>query len=278
MVCGSYLKSEERAMGMQFCDTLSAVPQLISPIIGAAIVTEFGGISLNGIRPLYYLQFAGFLLVLLIVLRMFSSPKSGGNQLTTSFIGGIQEVFKQGPAAKRWIIYTCLSTVPIFVSTTYIPLYAAQVKAVDQFILSGMATVSMIVPLILSLPTGHWADTFGRKKIIYVTTLLHCTSLMILILAPDATILILSAFLQGFFMLGAVTQGAMGAELVPTYLLGSWYGILGLFRGFVGIASPAIGGLIWDSIGPSYVFAFLIVTELVKILLLTRIPETLKTH
>jgi MFS family permease len=140
MVCGTYLKSEKRAMGMQFCDTLSAVPRLISPIIGAAIVTRFGGMSLSGIRPLYYLQFAGFLLVLLIVLGIFSSPKRGDNKLATSFIGGLREVFKQGPAAKKWIIYSCFSTVPVFVSTTYIPLYAAQVKAVDQFVLSGMAT------------------------------------------------------------------------------------------------------------------------------------------
>jgi len=48
-----------------------------------------------------------------------------------------------------------------------------------------------------------------------------------------------------------------------------------LFRGFVGVVASAIGRLIWDSIGLAYVFVFLIVTELVKMLLLG-VPETLK--
>ena len=276
MVCGSCLKSEERVVGMQFCDTLSAVPRLISPIIGAVIVTSFGGMSVEGIRPLYYVQVAGFLFVLLIVLRMFVSPKRVGDPPASSFAGGVREVFEQGSVVKRWIVYMCLSTVPMFVNPTYIPLYAAEVKTADQFVLGGMAVASMIVPLILSLPAGHWADRVGRKKVIYVTTLLHCFSLLLLILSPDTTTLLASAVLQGFFMLGAVTQGAMSAEMVPVSLLGRWYGLLGLFRGLASVAAPAIGGLIWDSIGPAHVFVFLIVTELVKMLLLTGVPETLK--
>lgn len=276
MVCGSCLKSEERAVGMQFCDTLSAVPRLVSPIIGAAIVTSFGGMSVEGIRPLYYVQVAGFLFVLLIILRMFVSPKRVGDPPASSFARGMREVFEQGPVVKRWIVYTCLSTVPMFVNPTYIPLYAAEAKTADQSVLGGMAAASMIVPLVLSLPAGHWSDMVGRKKVIYATALLHCSSLVLLVLAPDTTTLLVSALLQGFFMLGAVTQGAMSAELVPTYLLGRWYGLLGVFRGLVGVAAPAIGGLIWDSIGPAHVFVFLIVNELVKMLLLTGVPETLK--
>jgi len=276
MVCGSYLKSEERAMGMQFCDTLSAVPRLISPIIGAVIVTGFGGIGVNGIRPLYYVQVAGFLCVLIIILRMFMSLKRGGDPPATSLAEGMREVFEQGSVVKRWIVYMCLSTVPMFMNPTYIPLYSAEVKGADQFVLGGMAATSMIVPLVLSLPAGRWADMVGRKKVIYVTTLLHCSSLIVLIFALNTTTLLASAVLQGFFMLGAVTQGAMSAELLPNSLLGRWYGLLGLFRGLVGVVAPAIGGLVWASIEPAHVFIFLIVTELAKTLILTGIPETLK--
>ena len=277
MVCGSCLKSSERATGMQFCDTLSAVPRLISPIIGAAIVTSFGGISVDGIRPLYYVQVAGFLVVLLIILRRYPSYKRTGEARTSSFTKGVRDIFDQGSNVKRWIACACFSTIPMFVTPTYVPLYAAEVKTADQFVLGGMAAASMIVPLVLSLPAGHWADIVGRKKVIYATTLLHCSSLALLILAPNTTTLLASSVLQGFFMLGAVTQGAMTAELVPTQLLGRWYGLLGLFRGFVGVAAPAIAGLIWDSVGPANIFVFLIVAELVKILLLAGVPETLKT-
>ncbi len=68
----------------------------------------------------------------------------------------------------------------------------------------------------------------------------------------------------------------MTAELVPPSLLGSTYGILGLFRGITSVTAPLIGGLIWDAIGPEYVFFFVVITQLMNMLLLTTIPETLK--
>jgi len=276
MVCGSCLKSEERAMGMQFCDTFSAVPRLVSPIVRAIIISSFGGIGVGGIRPLYYVQVVGFLFVLLIILKMFASPKRADRSSTTSFVEGMREVFRQGSVVKRWIWYMCFLAVPTFMNSTYIPLYAAEVKTADQFVLGGMATASMIVPLVLSLLVGHWADIIGRKKVIYATTLLYCSSLVLLMLSSNAITLLFSAILYGFFMLGTVVQYAMSAELVPTHLLGRWYGILGLFSGLIGIAAPVVGGLIWDSIGPAYVLVFLIMTELAGILLLTGVPETLK--
>jgi FSR family fosmidomycin resistance protein-like MFS transporter len=276
MICGSCLKSEERAMGMQLCDTFSAIPCLVSPIIGAIIISGFGGIGVGGIRPLYYVQVVGFLFVLLIMVKMFTSPERLDRSPTTSFVEGMREVFRQGSVVKRWILYMSFSAIPTFINSAYIPLYAAEVKAADQFVLGGMATASMVVPLLLSLLVGHWADIVGRKKVIYVMTLLYCSSLLLLMLSSNAIILLISAILYGFFMLGMVVQYAMSAELVPTHLLGRWYGILGMFSGIIGIVAPVVGGLIWDSIGPTYVLVFLIMTELVAISLLIRIPETLK--
>jgi len=68
----------------------------------------------------------------------------------------------------------------------------------------------------------------------------------------------------------------MTAELVPPSLLGSTYGILGLFRGIVSLIAPLIGGVLWDTTGPEYVFFFVIATQLLNMLLLSTIPETLK--
>ena len=38
MVCGSCLANEERARGMQLCDTLSAVPRLVAPILSMFLI------------------------------------------------------------------------------------------------------------------------------------------------------------------------------------------------------------------------------------------------
>jgi len=277
MVCGSCLKSEERATGMQLCDTLSAAPRLVAPIFAAFIITAFGGITLEGIRPLYYLQVVGFSVLWLFTLRKFENPLSrSASRDTSSLVKGIRDVLGLGGTVRRWILFICFATVPMFVNTAYLPLFAAEFKGADQFVLSGMATASTFMPLLLSIPIGRLADTFGRKRVIFSLTPIYISSILMLIFAPNTTFLIISSILQGVLMLGMVTQGAMTTELVPPSLLGRWYGILGLFRGIVGIVSPLIAGLIWSNIGPAYVFLFLIITEVSKIALLITIPETLK--
>ena len=135
----------------------------------------------------------------------------------------------------------------------------------------------MVLPLLLALLLGRAADTFGRKKVLYVTIPLYCTSILFLIFAQNITMLLISGVLQGFYLLSAVTQGAITAELLPVSLLGRWYGILNLFRGLASIVAPIIGGSIWITIGPNYVFLFIILVEMSKLIVLwLAIPETLR--
>lgn len=277
MVCGSCLQNEERATGMQFCDTLSAVPRLVAPFLGAALITAFGGLNVAGIRPLYVLQVAGYLIILAVVLKRFTDPtRKRGERRRANLLADMRGVLSQGSAVRRWVLYICVSTIPMYVSPVYLPLYAAEVKHADQYVISALALTATIVPLLLSLPTGRLADTLGRKRVIYLLTPLYCASFLLLIWAPNASILIASGVFQGFFTLAGVTQAALAAELVPTTWLGRWYGTLGLFRGLVSVVTPSIGGLIWNLVGPDYVFVFLALTQALKMLVLTTIPETLQ--
>jgi MFS family permease len=277
MVCGSCLKNEERATGMQLCDTLSAAPRLISPMIAAFLITFFGGLTVAGIRPLYLIQVLGLILLVLLVFRRFVNPRTIEAASTElPFFEGMWDVFRQGIMVKRWILCTCLSSVPMFLNQVYLPKFAVEVKGADQYIVGGMATASAAIPLVLSLATGMLADVIGRKKVVYLTLPVYCSSLLLLVYATDSTMLIASGVLQGFLMLAGVTQGAITAELVPTSLLGRWYGILGLFRGVTSLIIPLIGGVIWSIVSPAHVFLFLVLTQVARVLIVITVPETLR--
>jgi hypothetical protein len=57
--------------------------------------------------------------------------------------------------------------------------------------------------------------------------------------------------------------------------MGRWTGILGLGRmGLAAIMAYACG-LIWDHVGPQYVFWFIIVFYVIRLPLLIKMPETL---
>jgi len=279
MVCGTYLKSEERATGKQMCDTISAIPTLIAPIVAAGLITKFGGLNAEGIRPLFFLQALGYTLVLGFTYKFyFDTLEMKASSIFSGFTRSIGEVFKIGVAAKPWILYIFLSSTTLYTSVTYLYAFVTEIKHGNEFVVGGMTAASMILPLLISLLLGRAADTFGRKKVLYITIPLYCTSILLLICAPNITTLLISGVLQGFYLLSAVTQGAITAELVPTSLLGRWYGILNLLRGLASVTAPIIGGFIWTTIGPNYVFFFMILTETSKMIILwLAIPETLKS-
>jgi MFS family permease len=262
---------------MQLCDTISAVPLLISPLVAALLITSFGGLTVAGIRPLYAIQVIGFSLIVVGVLWKFINPlKMQRSAKNWHFREGVRAVFTQGIMVGRWIVCVCLSTIPMFINQIYLPKFVEEIKGADQFVIGGMATAAALMPLILSIGIGKLADTIGRKKVIYLTLPLYCTSIILLVYASNSTMLYISGIFQGFYMLSGVTQGAITAELIPSSLLGFWYGILGLFRGLTSLIIPIVGGLIWTTFSPGHLFLFVVITQGARIVILHTMPETLK--
>jgi len=276
IVCGSCLRGEERATGMGLCDTLTAIPGLVSPLIGAIIITGFGGLNVGGIKPLYYLQVCGFSLLLVFFLSEFTEPKCRRMNVRLGFGRSVRELFDSGTRLKSWILFVSLSSVPLYMATmVYVPLFAAEIKHADAFVLGGMAMASMLMPLVLSIPLGRLADGIGRKKVLYLTISIYCLSLLFLLYAVNAAMLLISGVLQGFAVLASVTRSSMTAELVPPALLGRIFGILGLFTGTVMILSPVVGGILWSATGPDSIFYLIIALQVLGMFLLLTMPETL---
>jgi MFS family permease len=233
----------------------------------------------EGIRPVYYLQLAVLVLELIIITWMFTNPsKRTISKMGFGMLDGVREVFKQGVSVKRFLFYQSIFMIPLYLNTIYIPLYAAQVKGADAFTLGGMATAALLVPLILSIPSGRLADRIGRKKVVFLCMPLYCLSLLLLAVAPvgNSFMLIAAGVFQGFYTLGMVTGNAIRAEIVPISLLGSWGGVLGLFGGIIGVVVPLVAGYMWRMLSPLSVILILIVSVVVAAIGLSAMPETLK--
>jgi len=132
-----------------------------------------------------------------------------------------------------------------------------------------------LTSLVFGIPLGRLADRIGRKKVIYLTTYLVWASSLLLIWAPDTGFLIAAGVLQGFFHIGGPIRGAMGFELVPAGQMGRWLGIQRFFRMLLAAGAAYLAGVIWDRIGPEYVFFTAIGLDLVIMIpLLIGMPET----
>jgi MFS family permease len=279
VVCGNSLANEDRATGMSFCETLAAgLLGIIGPLLGAFLVGRFGGVNVNGIRPLFFISLAGAVISFLLVYTQLSNRKWGyQNEEANKFIAGLLELFKHGRALKRMLVITSLTYLPMGMVLPFSQVFAHEVKGADQYILGAMVAGFALSPLLAGIPLGRLADRIGRKKVLYLAAPLFWASNIMLIWAPNHIFLVVAGVLQGFIFINMVLAGAMAFELVPAEYMGRWVGFIRFFRMLLAAGSAFLAGFIWDRLGPQYVFLLVIGLDVfVRIPLLIGMPETLK--
>ncbi len=278
VVCGNSLATADRATAMSCCETLAAgLLGMAGPMLGALLVTTFGGMNTSGIRPLFFIAFAGTIATFLLVLTQLSNRRWGiPDETKPSFLKDLSQVFRQGRNLKRFIIISVITYLPLGMVIPFTQPFANEVKGADQFVLGAMVTGFALTPLVFGIPLGRLADKIGRKKALYLIAPFFWASNLMLIWAPSPVFLIVSGVLQGSFFMSAVIVGAMQFELVPPEYMGRWMGIIGFFRMLIAAFTAIIAGVIWDNIGPQYVFLAVVGLDFfIRIPLLIGRPETL---
>jgi len=282
VTCAAELPNEERATGRGLCRTLSSFVAIVTPLLGAWIISLSGGMGVRGIRPLYAIQvliFVGIFVLLLAWLSGFhagSTPDDGHDILS-----GFAQVFKHGPDVVRLVLVMGLMELPWTITQPFMPLYAHQFKGADEFMLGGISMAITVVPMLASMPLGRLADRYGRKKLLFAIAPLSYAANLCLVFAPSSGIgaslvLLLHGVFFGFNSISMALASAMTAEIMPKEQMGRWIGIVSLFRGLLSIPAPLIGGLIWEHIGPQHVFfAAIAMDAFLRLPLLVSVRETL---
>ena len=277
-ICGNCLINRDRATGMLICETLAAgLLGMAGPLFAVWLVMWCGGVNLGGIRPLF---FVGLLITVgtyFIVVTQLSDRK----WVTTEsrrphLIRDIGQVFRGGRHLKKWLVITSISQLPLGMVFPFTQVFAHQMKGADELILGIMVTGSALASIAFAIPLGRLADRIGRKKVLYVTIPLFWLSNLLLIWAPSPALLVIAGILQGFYFIGAPVVAAIEREMVPPEQMGRWTGITRLFKMVTSAMLALCAGIIWDGIGPQYIFLFFVAIDLlVRLPLLIGIPETL---
>jgi MFS family permease len=259
----NYAKPAQRSMVMSLSRTLWAIPRLFTSIIAAFIVTHFGGVNADGIRPLYLIQL--FLSTLVVVaISLWLKPATNTtqdtvvqeNQIRVSRVGffqGFKDVFKGEKWLKRWMVVMISRNLGMRLALPFAPLWLVNVKGADPYILGIMGTAGTLVSLLLQLPVGRLADKVGRKRAFYFFRPFVYLGSLLLVFAPSPEYLILVGIF-GYFGLqggGGSLSGVsfipfitMNFELVPEAKRGRWLGITGFFN-ILSFPASVIGGILW---------------------------------
>ena len=278
VICGNSLNRHQRATAMSCCETLAiGLMGMLGPMLGAFLVTAFGGVNTSGIRPLFFIALAGTVGTFFLVKTQISNHRWGDSAASKpNFFAGIGHVFRQGRNLKRWLIVSSITYLPQGMVIPFTQVFAREAKGANEFVLGAMVTGFALTPLFLGIPLGRLSDCIGRKKVLYMVAPLFWASNLLLVWAPNSFFLIVSGVLLGFLSINLVITGAMTFEMVPPEQMGRWMGITRFCRMLLAAAAAYWAGTLMDTIGQQYIFLFVIALDiLIRIPLLISTPETL---
>lgn len=272
------LRDEDRATGMGLRMQIAYLIGLIAPVVGALIVNQMGGLTVEGIRPLYYIRFLGLIVtysfVYLKVNDVYPAIREKSSQ---GFIEDFKDVMETGGRKlKTMIIVGALGAFVWSTLQSFAFLYAEEIKGANALILGLMPTCETIAYLLFSTTTNRLADTRGRKFSFIAVRPGLWLSFIITILAPNPYWLLVAWFLRGV-ALSTSAYNTLFMELVPAEQRGRWMGLSNTFSAMVRVVAPVLGGFMYDSNMPWLIFAVpLLVDMLIRVPILYKwVPETL---
>ena len=273
------LRDEDRATGMGLRMWVAQLLGLISPVLAALIVDSYGGLTVNGIRPLFYIRFTGLIITYSYVyLKVGNIAPITRAKTSTGFLSDFKDVLETGGRKlKVMIVVGALGAMVWSILENFAFLYAAEVKGANEFILGLMPTCETIAYILFSTTMNRIADTKGRKYAFIMVRPGLWLSFIIAILAPNPVWLLVAWLLRGI-ALSTTAYDTLFLELVPAEQRGRWMGLSNTFSAMVRIGAPILAGFMYDSSYPWLVFAVpLVVDMFIRIPIMHLwIPETMK--
>ena len=277
-ICGNCLVNQDRATGMTVCETVAAgLLGMVGPMLAAWVVASSGGVNPGGMRPLFFIGLIITAGTFLFVLMQLSNQRwTVARASETNLLGDLYQVMKKGRYLKRWLVIAAIGQLPLGMVFPFSQVFAHEMKGANEYVLGAIVTGSALTSIAFALPLGRLADRIGRKKALYLTVPLFWASNLVLIWSPAPLFLMIAGVLQGFYFISGPIAAAMERELVPADQMGRWIGIARFVRMTLNAILVLLSGLVWDRIGPQYVFlAFVGIDLIIRIPLLISMPETL---
>lgn len=286
---------QQTATVMSLSRVFWGILNTFAPMTAATIVANFGGINVQGIRPLYYIQLVLNVLVLLFMASKLQPlpsrvyrEKDRSASKGAGFIQEYREFFKGERWLKRWIALRSIRQFGIGLAMPFAPLWMVNVLGATPYILGIMGTASIIVSLVLQIPAGWLADRVGRKKAYFLLQPFSFMGTFLLILAPSPEYLIIVGLLGSIAVGGGMGGGIGGVgftpfitmfwESVPGEKRGRWFGIEGLMTAST-IPASVFGGFLWQQGFMTEVLLLPILLEaLIVMPILITVPDTLSRN
>jgi len=282
-ICGNCLASCDRAKGMLVCETFAAgVLGMIAPLISGWLLVNVMGVSgkptaPDQIRPLFYITLAfTFISLFVVIFKLDVKGWGTGKKSNRNVFKDAITILKNDKNCLKWIGPAAVNRLPNALVIPYLQLYAYQVRGASVAVVTAMTTCTALTSVICGYFIGALSDRIGRKKTLTANILLYCLGLILLITTKQDFVLIIVGILCGFQEIGMTLTATMRHELVPNRIRGRWSGVDSFVGSMVSAIVAAVAGMIYEGLGPMWVFIIYMACEaVIRLPILFSMPETL---
>jgi MFS family permease len=230
------LPQKRRAMGFTVQSILKRVPIVISPMIGGALIAEFGivrGIHLGLVGNLFIVA-----LTLVLVHRINIEVKAAATN--------IRGVWRSFPVVmKRLLISDVIIRMCEGMTGVLTILYVTNVHGLSAARYGTLIAIQMITSIFVYVPAGKVADRVGRKPFVILTFVCFALFPLAIVAARSFALLILAFAIGGLREIGEPARKAMIVDFAREDMRARSVGLYYLIRGLSITPAAVIGGFLW---------------------------------
>ena len=230
------LPQERRAMGFTVQSILKRVPIVIAPLIGGALIAEFGivrGIHLGLVVTLFIVA-----LTLVLAHRINIEVKAAATN-----IRGVWRSFHG--AMKRLLISDVIIRMCEAMTGVLTILYVTNVHGLSAARYGTLIAIQMTTSILVYVPAGRVADRVGRKPFVIMTFVCFALFPLTVVAAWSYTLLIVAFVIGGLREIGEPARKAMIVDFAREDLRARSVGLYYLIRGLSITPAAVIGGFLW---------------------------------
>lgn len=258
---------------------LSLIGQIVGPAVGGSLAKRLGFIILFTLSS--FTSFIGTFLRFVFLKDVKSSDKKSEGTISLEDSLGPREMracnFRNGLSKPLLIYMGCLAMFGFAddMIDTFISLYSKKCLSMKVEEIGFLFSARHLAMLLFILPSGVLTDKIGEKKCIVVSWILSPVVLLVFAFSKGGVLSFVTYFLDG--VAWAIRQPAMPsllATISPRKKFGTTFGFSYLVRVGVGVPSPILGGLMWETIGPlSLFYNYLLIMILAALIVHLFIPQ-----
>jgi MFS family permease len=245
---GDNLPPDRRAAGFAVQSVLRRVPMVVGPPLGGLLIAGLGLVA--GVRAGLAVTVALALAAVAVVWRFYADDRPARHEPL-----GFWAVWRGlGGRLKRLLVSDILSRWAEGIPRVFVVIYALGVLRLSAVEFGWLMAVQRVTNLIAYVPVAALGGRANRKPLILLTFAFFALFPLALVSARGFAEAVAAFVVAGLWEVGEPARKALIVDLAPPSARGRAVGAYYLARNLAVSPAALVGGLLWQALGPEWVF------------------------